>query len=1392
MPQKINILHLEDVESDALLISKTLEQGSVSFETLVVDTKEQFISALQSYKPDIVLAKDLSPSLNPGDALKILKKFSPDIPFILVTSAVTEEFALDIVHKGASDYVFKDRILRLPMAVKNALEKFDLKNLERNMHLPGEYDQTFKRLIENGTDAIITLSPEGKAVFVASSVERVLGYTIEEALKLDMFEIVHPDDREGVAEKMAECLVKPEIPVHGNPARIRHKDGNWRWIEATVTNLLHDPAINGIVNNFRDVTGRKQAEETIKESEEKYRSFFENSLDAILLTKPDGKVFAANPAACEIFQMTEKEICKAGRTGLVDFTDPRAALAIEKREKTGRVYTEITMIRKDGSKFPAELTSSIFSYAHGEDRTSMIIRDVSARKQAEEELKSSQENYKRLFLYSPLPNWIYDQDSCKVLDVNQAAIDHYGYTREEFLQLNIKELRPKEEIPQLQEYLHKTKSEDRTVRFGKFIHLKKDKTPITVEIYGYRHLFQGKNCRLVVSIDITEKEATLQKLKDKRAKLLSAEKIAKLGYWEQKFNDDNIYWSNEVFNIWERDKETFKVTTETLAGTIHPDDLQKFNQELKASSDGIKDIDFEHRIILPDGSTKWVHEKGKVIKDERGTPVIFEGTVQDITERKISMQKLMISEARHRGILQSQTNYLIRTDLNGNYSYYNDKFFQDFSWIFPDGKILGVYAAASFKEYHHERVEGIFEKCIAQPNIVHQVEIDKLREDGGVKPTLWDFVCLTNAEGVPVEVQCVGIDISDRVKAEKLLIESNTRYELVSKATSDAIWDWDLETNSFFWGEGFHTLFGYRIKKLSPTITSWTDHIHPEDKPRVIKGIYTVIEGIENNWKAEYRYKKASGDYAFVIDKGFVIRDENEKAVRMVGAMQDITEKKRLEDLLDKATSLSKVGSFEVDFVNNQIFWSPMTKEIHDVEPDFVPDIKGGIMFYKNGRNRNTITKAFEKAVEQNIPFDLELEIITAKGNERWVRVMAQPEFENGECIRLSGSFQDIDKIKQAESKALKAYEENEIILESIGDAFFAVDHEWIVTYWNRQAEKILDCSRKSIIGKNLWEIFPDAVDTPFQTNYEEAVAKKEKKRFEAFYEGTQSWFEVNAYPLGNGLSIYFRDITERKKSDLQLLELNKELKNYTEELVTANKGLEQFSFIVSHNLRSPVANILGLADLLERKEYPKEVKAKFLNELFNNVQRLDNVIIDLNDILKVKEDLNARKEPVNLEALVNSIESGVCDLVEKEQVKIITKFSDVPVFTTIRSYLHSIFSNLILNSIKYRRPGVAPIIEIRSEEKNGNIILYFKDNGLGIDLTKKEEHVFGLYKRFHHHVEGKGMGLFMVKTQVEMLGGKVSVLSEVDKGTEFIIEFKAVDSDFTAAYENSTLLHSS
>lgn len=246
-----------------------------------------------------------------------------------------------------------------------------------------------------------------------------------------------------------------------------------------------------------------------------------------------------------------------------------------------------------------------------------------------------------------------------------------------------------------------------------------------------------------------------------------------------------------------------------------------------------------------------------------------------------------------------------------------------------------------------------------------------------------------------------------------------------------------------------------------------------------------------------------------------------------------------------------------------------------------------------------------------------------------------------------------------------------------------------------------------------------------------------------------------------------FRDITQQKNAEL-------EREKITLDLVQRNKDLEQFAYIISHNLRAPVANITGLSNLLQHTITEDQEGADVLKALTKSIRHLDEVIVDLNHILQVNNEVNDKIEKVSLSQLFKEIQIGLSSIIKKSEATLKCDFNEVDDILSLKGFLYSIFQNLIINSIKYHQPGVPPLVTIRSELKEDHIFIYFKDNGKGIDLQKFGSQLFGLYKRFDQSVKGKGIGLFMVKMQMERLGGSISVQSEVNTGTEFTLKFPA------------------
>ncbi|MFA4876419.1 MAG: PAS domain S-box protein [Methanoregula sp.] len=228
-------------------------------------------------------------------------------------------------------------------------------------------------------DMLCIANTDGYFLVLNPAWERILGYDLDELKAKRFLEFVHPVDMKPTLDAIATLVNQKEVVNFVN--RYRCKDGTYRWIE-----WRSAPAGNLIYAAARDITDRKLADLALAESEERFRLLYEKSMDAILLTSTDSSIQAANPAACAMFQRTEEELLKSGRSLVVDSTDPRLALALEERARTGRFEGELTFFRKDGSRFPGEISSSTFIDRSGNKRSSMIIRDVSGQKAAAEAL----------------------------------------------------------------------------------------------------------------------------------------------------------------------------------------------------------------------------------------------------------------------------------------------------------------------------------------------------------------------------------------------------------------------------------------------------------------------------------------------------------------------------------------------------------------------------------------------------------------------------------------------------------------------------------------------------------------------------------------------------------------------------------------------------------------------------------------------------------------------------------------------------------------------------------------------------------------------------------------------------------------------------------------------
>ncbi|MEJ7692643.1 PAS domain S-box protein [Daejeonella sp.] len=721
------------------------------------------------------------------------------------------------------------------------------------------------------------------------------------------------------------------------------------------------------------------------------------------------------------------------------------------------------------------------------------------------------------------------------------------------------------------------------------------------------------------------------------------------------------------------------------------------------------------------------------------------------------------------------------------------------SWNKGAEKILGYSAAeiigkniALLIPPDHLPEEAEFMGTIKRGGSVEHFETVRLTKNATRVDVSVTLSPLTDARGKIIGAAKIVYDITEKKKAEEMLrqseqqyremalemqlesarlIEAQERIEIseqqyrrIVETTQEGIWMRDELNRITFVNQRLCEILEYtEDEMIGKEIFHFTNK---EGREAFLAAIERRKKGISEIIDLNFVTKSGKKIWAHVSSDPLL--DENGIYKGSLSMITDITAKKELQDLLDKSNKRARIGNYELDLIKNTIHWSDITKEIHEVSADYIPDLETAINFYKSGYDREAITNAVQEAIANGIVFDLELVIITANNIERWVRAIGDPEFINGECVKLYGSFQDIDARKKAEIETLKAYEEKNTVLESIGDAFFAVDKDWIVTYWNREAENLMQIPRVKTLGINLWEIFPKAIGSKTYNKYHEAIETNEATNFESFSSKRDKWFEVRAFPSVSGLSVFFTDITERKLADKKLAEISVTLQKHAKDLAMSNEELEGFAFVASHDLQEPLRMVTGFLGQLEQN-YSDVLDArgkKYIHFAADGAKRMRQIILDLLEFSRVGK-VEDEESDIDLNEIVREI-ILLCQS-QIDETNAIIKFEKLPTLITYKTPLRQVFQNLISNALKYHKKDRTPAITISAEESEAFWQFAVSDNGIGIE-EEYFNNIFVIFQRLHNKDEysGTGIGLAVCKKIILNLGGKIWVESEEDKGSTF------------------------
>ena len=484
----------------------------------------------------------------------------------------------------------------------------------------------------------------------------------------------------------------------------------------------------------------------------------------------------------------------------------------------------------------------------------------------------------------------------------------------------------------------------------------------------------------------------------------------------------------------------------------------------------------------------------------------------------------------------------------------------------------------------------------------------------------------------------------------------------------------------------------------------------------------------------------------------------------------------RTREFLEQTNQIAKVGGWEVDLVNDKVHWSRVTRMIHEVDDDFIPRVEAGISFYKEGYSRDTITQLFKAAVEKGEPFDIELQIITALGNERWIRAMGVPEFKNGKCTRVYGTFQDIDRLKERESqlniltKAIDHAKDTVILTEDTPSGP-------IVTYVNDAFIHLTGYQKDEIIGQSPYILSDPENDPELLEKIGRAEASWEP--YEATIRGIKKngqkyWSLMSLVPVASLGEKYthrisvVRDITKDIENEQNLLAA----KAQAEE---ASQAKSEFLANMSHEIRTPLNGVIGFTDLLMQTEL-NENQGQYMQAIHTSANALLDLINDILDFSKIEAGkLELAYEKTDLWEMLEQVVDIVRLKVEEKEVELLLHMSgELPVYVQVDPIrLRQILINLLSNATKFTESGE---IELSTEvvthnEQQCEIRFSVRDTGVGI-APERQKMIFEAFSQEDASITrkygGTGLGLSISNQLLLMMGSRLELDSKLGQGSTF------------------------
>jgi PAS domain S-box-containing protein len=863
----------------------------------------------------------------------------------------------------------------------------------------------------------------------------------------------------------------------------------------------------------------------------------------------------------------------------------------------------------------------------------------------------------------------------------------------------------------------------------------------------------------------------------------------------------------------------------SIAKFVFSEDIEIYNQKLKQFSAYLKSnqeeglFKIKYRIVGKNKEIKWVEDTSIPVRDELGKITHLEGYLIGITfnglPKKVSNTLKSFNKAINNASIVSMA------DKEGKIIYANQNFckYSKYSLNELIGKNHNIVNSGK-----HEPVFFMELWKTIKSGQIWRGEICNKAKDGSY---YWVDTVITPVIGNNKEIDhylSIRNIITDKIFYKEQLLNNGEHLKKIIEGVNNVIYT--ISSNGLFLSlnQTFERITGWKVSEWINK--SFIELIHPEDTHIANLSFHKIFAG-EKVDPYEIRVKVSSGDYLICEVTPSALK-QNGKIVASLGIARDISERKKYENRLRSIYQSVSVKTGTNYFTNvtkyccsslgvkyamicifNTVSNSIQTLSFRnkDSELEVLNLNIAGTPFEKIIQFEKFI---FAENIQQNYPNDFLLNKfnihslmgypLTDEDNRvlgvivlmNDLPIININEKEESIVFFLDRTANEISR-QITENKVKESEEFNRNILSSLTSELCVVnEHGEIVAVndaWTNFANQNNGNIQKTGVGVNYFDVCERAIarDDDFAKRALKGikgVLNGSLKMFQMEYPcnapNEERWFILSVTKLNlNEKKLVLRhiNISERKRIEDELLKREVELKKLIVDLTNKNNEMMQFNYIVSHNLRSPIANIIGLSNLLDNKKISNEEKNVIVQHIKDSSVKIDDIVKDLSVVLNTKSNLNTKKEKISIRDILHGIKETLEIQMEKSNGCITVNIdSAANELYSIKAYFESILFNLISNAIKYKSSKRKLLIAFSATKIENKIIIKISDNGIGINLDENGPYVFGLYKRFNFDVEGKGLGLHMTKNQVEALGGTIEILSEPDKGTTFTLIFNIED----------------